>query len=106
VAAKLGRVNVLQVLLESNAQPNAQNRDGLTPLHCAARSGHQKAVEMLLHYGAKADVKTKVFEGIWMIFICLNVNNSINFDFCLEWFDSNSHVCSRRLCGLLKFIDS
>lgn len=36
---------------------NAQ--DGLTPLHCAARSGHDQAVDLLLERGAQVLAKTK-----------------------------------------------
>lgn len=35
-------------------------QDGLTPLHCAARSGHDPAVELLLERGAPILARTKV----------------------------------------------
>ena len=35
-------------------------QDGLTPLHCAARSGHDPAVEILLEKGAPMLARTKV----------------------------------------------
>lgn len=35
-------------------------KDGLTPLHCAARSGHDPAVEILLERGAPILARTKV----------------------------------------------
>lgn len=35
-------------------------QDGLTPLHCAARSGHDPAVELLLERGAPNLARTKV----------------------------------------------
>lgn len=36
------------------------NQDGLTPLHCAARSGHENVVDLLLERGAPYSAKTKV----------------------------------------------
>lgn len=39
------------------------SQDGLTPLHCAARSGHDPAVELLLEKGAPILARTKVFYG-------------------------------------------
>ena len=36
------------------------SQDGLTPLHCAARSGHDPAVEILLEKGAPMLARTKV----------------------------------------------
>ncbi len=44
----------IYVCLFSNLQ------DGLTPLHCGARSGHEQVVEMLLDRGAPILSKTKV----------------------------------------------
>lgn len=35
-------------------------QDGLTPLHCAARSGHDQVVDLLLEKGAPITAKTKV----------------------------------------------
>ncbi len=35
-------------------------QDGLTPLHCGARSGHEQVVEILLDRGAPFLSKTKV----------------------------------------------
>lgn len=33
-------------------------QDGLTPMHCAARSGHHTVVDGLLSKGARVDLKT------------------------------------------------
>ena len=42
VAAKWGKLNIVKLLMENNANKGIQTRDGLTPLHCAARSGHDQ----------------------------------------------------------------
>jgi len=34
-------------------------QDGLTPLHCAARSGHDQVMDLLLERGAAVTAKTK-----------------------------------------------
>jgi len=34
-------------------------QDSLTPLHCAARSGHDQVVDLLLEKGASVTAKTK-----------------------------------------------
>lgn len=38
-------------------------QDGLTPLHCGSRSGHEQVVEILLDRGAPFLSKTKVATG-------------------------------------------
>lgn len=51
---------MVALLLENGATIDAKTRDGLTPLHCAARSGHEQVVDMLLEKGAPISSKTKV----------------------------------------------
>ena len=43
---------VLELLLQSEAEVNQQNEDGITPLHVAAMWGNSEAVRLLLDYGA------------------------------------------------------
>uniref|UniRef100_A0A8C7HMP6 Ankyrin 2a, neuronal n=1 Tax=Oncorhynchus kisutch TaxID=8019 RepID=A0A8C7HMP6_ONCKI len=51
--------NMVALLLDRGAQIDAKTRDGLTPLHCAARSGHDPAIELLLERGAPILARTK-----------------------------------------------
>jgi ankyrin len=60
VAAKWGKSNMVSLLLESGANIEAKTRDGLTALHCAARSGHDQVIDMLLQRNAPISSKTKV----------------------------------------------
>ena len=48
------------VLVSSGLVSSFSCQDGLTPLHCAARSGHDQAVELLLERGAPLLARTKV----------------------------------------------
>lgn len=60
MASKWGKGNMVSLLIDKGANYEAKTRDGLTPLHCAARSGHETVVDMLLEKGAPITSKTKV----------------------------------------------
>jgi len=50
---------MVSLLLDKGANLESKTRDGLTPLHCAARSGHENVVDMMLQRGAPISAKTK-----------------------------------------------
>lgn len=60
MASKWGKMNMVSLLLAKGADIQAKTRDGLTPLHCASRSGHDQVIDMLLENGAPMHAKTKV----------------------------------------------
>lgn len=49
VAAKWGQLKIVELLVKYGANVAAVTRDGLSALHCAARSGHDHVVNYLLH---------------------------------------------------------
>jgi ankyrin repeat protein len=51
VAVYEGHVEIVRVLLENGANPNAKNNIGRTPLHGAASLGHVDVVRVLLERG-------------------------------------------------------
>lgn len=72
---------MVSLLCENGANVEARTRDGLTPLHCAARSGHERVAEALLDRGAPITSKSKVcFVFIHLIFSFI-VYFYNNFDF-------------------------
>jgi len=57
MAAKNGRLDFVQMLLEHGAAINAVTTDdGETPLHGASRLGHVDIVRLLLEHGADANI--------------------------------------------------
>lgn len=53
----------MQQLLQSGASANAATTSGYTPLHLAAREGHQDVAVMLLDNGASLSSSTKVSQA-------------------------------------------
>lgn len=64
VAAKWGKIKMVNLLMSKGANIEAKTRDGLTPLHCAARSGHHEVVDILIEKGAPIGSKTKVCRDV------------------------------------------
>lgn len=52
LAALVGDTNLVRILLDAGADPQARGRDGRTPLHAAAFAGRLPVVELLLARGA------------------------------------------------------
>jgi len=48
-------MQIMRSLLENGADVEAQNVDGLRPIHCAARTGLVELVELLIKHGANVD---------------------------------------------------
>ena len=58
IASRFGLSSVVSCILERetrNAEIDARDNDGETPLHCAAGGGHEAIVKQLLEAGAKVD---------------------------------------------------
>jgi uncharacterized protein len=51
-------VEIVKMLLEAGADPNARQERGFAPLHDTAANGNAALVELLLKHGARADAKT------------------------------------------------
>lgn len=53
-AARYGHVDVVELLLNYDAEPDSVDDTGETALHAAAAQGHEKIVELLIEAGANA----------------------------------------------------
>lgn len=60
IASRLGKTEIVQLLLQHMAHPDAATSNGYTPLHIAAREGHLDVASVLLEAGAAHSLATKV----------------------------------------------
>jgi ankyrin repeat protein len=51
-------LEIVELLLEAGADPNARQERGFVPLHDAAANGNVGLVDLLLKHGARPDAKT------------------------------------------------
>lgn len=57
-AAQLGRIDLMQRVLEDGAEATYRNHNGETPLHAAAAYGHMNAAQLLIQKGADTNART------------------------------------------------
>ncbi|KAG7387662.1 Ras-GEF domain-containing member 1B [Phytophthora boehmeriae] len=69
LAAKSGRVNVVEGLLDYGAQVDIRTLHGETPLHFAAASATQRVCQLLIEKGCSVDVRTS--EGLTPLMIAV-----------------------------------
>ena len=58
-----GRLHRCKTLLEHGAEVNLADHSGQTPIHVAAKHGHEALVCSLLQYGADPKVKVTFLKG-------------------------------------------
>ena len=82
-AAQDGFLEVVQLLLDNRADPNAQKEDHWQALHCAAGNGHLEVVELLLKHGG--DLHARNGEGETPLQVALRENHPQVVQLLKEW---------------------
>ena len=68
--AEAGQTAVLETMLACGFEPDARDKDRVTPLHRAAMAGHPEAVRVLLKFGADVNALDGMFQApplIWAV---------------------------------------
>jgi hypothetical protein len=68
--AESGNAAVLETMLACGFDPNARDKDNVTPLHRAAMGGHVDAVRVLLNHGADINAADGMFSAsplVWAV---------------------------------------
>ena len=68
--AESGNALVLETMLACGFEPDAKDKDGVTPLHRAAMGGHLDAVRVLLRHGASVNALDGMFAApplVWAV---------------------------------------
>jgi ankyrin repeat protein len=67
LAAQLGHVDVVKILLDAGEDPNRYNPEGFhshaTPLHQAICANHLNVVKLLVERGARLDIQDTIYQG-------------------------------------------
>lgn len=63
ISSRLGKTDIVQLLLQHMAHPDAATTSGYTPLHISAREGQVETAAVLLEAGASHSLATKVSRG-------------------------------------------
>jgi hypothetical protein len=67
LAAQLGHMEIVRLLLDAGEDPNRYNPDGThshsTPLHQAIAAGHDAVVRLLVERGVRLDIKDTIYQG-------------------------------------------
>ena len=96
-AAKKGDKSAAETLLAQGADPNAEDKEGRSPLRLAAGEGHADVVEVLL--AAKADVNAQDNFGRTALISAVHQNQIVKLQAAIPLNDAGSTRIVRALVG-------
>ena len=67
-------MDIATTLLEYHAEPNAESKNGFTPLHLASQEGHTDMASLLLEHKANVNCRAKVIP----VFVLIKRGNKGN----------------------------
>ena len=87
-ACERGLADVVQLLLQAQANSNAKMNDGTTALMFACQNGHLPIVRMLISTG-QCNVPVKRLDGVTALFLVVQHGHESIFDYLIE---STNHI--------------
>uniref|UniRef100_A0A8B9FV63 Uncharacterized protein n=1 Tax=Amazona collaria TaxID=241587 RepID=A0A8B9FV63_9PSIT len=100
IASRLGKTEIVQLLLQHMAHPDAATTNGYTPLHISAREGQVDVASVLLEAGASHSMSTKVRQnqGVTPLHLASQEGHTDMVTLLLEK-GSNIHVATKVQTG-------
>ncbi|XP_071582418.1 uncharacterized protein [Temnothorax nylanderi] len=90
-AAQEGQLDVVNALLNRDADVNLEDFEGWTPLHCAAQNGHLDVVNALLNKGADVN-KINNNQGVTPLYLAIQNGHKNIVEILLKVKDININV--------------
>ncbi|CAF0861351.1 unnamed protein product [Rotaria sordida] len=87
VACERGFTDVVQLLINSQANINAKMNDGTTAIMLACQNGHLSLVDMLIATG-KCDVSIQRLDGVTPLFLIVQYGQEKIFDYFIDFIDN------------------
>lgn len=100
----IGHVEVVKLLVSRSADKSCKDKQGYTPLHAAAASGHIEIVKYLLRMGAEVSGSASTFKRItwsciteWERVTSRLLSSTISLSWMIHSFEGVQHPSSHRL---------
>ena len=91
VACEQGFTDVVQLLIDHQANVNAKMNDGTTALMLACQNGRESVVEILVSTG-RCDIKLQRLDGVTALFLVVQHGHEKIFDYLLDKIDQTREI--------------
>jgi ankyrin repeat protein len=87
VACERGFTDIVQLLIDAQANINAKMNDGTTAMMLACQNGHLSIVQMLLSTNRQCNISIQRLDGVTSLFLIVQYGHERIFDYFIENID-------------------
>ncbi|CAM4757713.1 unnamed protein product [Rotaria magnacalcarata] len=91
VSCERGFTDIVQLLIDAQANVNARMNDGSTPIMLACQNGHLSVVQMLISTG-RCDTLITRLDSVSPLFLTVQHGHEMIFDYILDKVDSSKDI--------------